>query len=362
MKESLIWYAGERALSQIRDGGLSEKHVSIVAGAAGGPKWLILRHLDAALCGNWFAGRTEKLFLLGASIGAWRFAAWCKPDPVSALSDFEAAYLDQYYAKPPTAAEVTDESLRIQRAYLGEAGPREILDHPVFRLNCMSVRCRALARFDAKPVLAPAIVCSALANAVRRKLLGFFFERVLFSDPRDVPPFHAMNGFPFQRVALIPQNLSQALLASGSIPLVMSGVRNIPGARPGTYRDGGLIDYHLDVPFNPHEGTIALFPHFGERVVPGWFDKWLPKRTPAREHLSSVLLVAPSREFIARLPLGKISDRTDFERFFGRDDERLAYWKAVLDAGRTLADAFMEAVESGSVRNIVRPFPPESVH
>lgn len=79
-------------------------------------------------------------------------------------------------------------------------------------------------------------------------------------------------------------------------------------------------------------------------------------------HLDSVLLVAPSREFTARLPLGKISDRTDFKRFAGRDDERLVYWKAVLDAGRILADAFMEAVESGAIRHNVRPFPPESVH
>lgn len=362
MKSPLVWYAGEKAVEQIQAGGLGAGDVSIVAGAAGGPKWLILRHLDAALCGNWFAGRSEKLFLLGSSIGAWRFAAWCKPDALAAFSDFEAAYLDQRYAKPPTAEEVTAESLRIQQAYLGENGAREILSHPVFRLNCMSVRCRDLSRLDATPVLGPAIVCSALANAVHRKLLGFFFERVLFSDPRDLPPFSSMNGFPFQRVALTPQNLSQALLASGSIPLVMSGVRNIAGAQPGTYRDGGLIDYHLDVPFNPPADTIVLFPHFGERIVPGWFDKWLPKRTPAKDHLKSVLLVAPSPEFISGLPLGKIADRTDFKRFFGKDDERLAYWKSILDAGRVLADAFLEAVESGSIRKYVRPFPEDTTH
>ncbi|MEW6259714.1 MAG: patatin-like phospholipase family protein [Thermodesulfobacteriota bacterium] len=356
MIEPLVWYAGEKVLAQIREAGFCAQDVSIVAGAAGGPKWLILRHLDAVLCGSWFADRREKLFLLGSSIGAWRFAAWCRPDPKAALSDFEAAYLDQFYARPPTAEEVTAESLRIQQAYFGPDGAREILAHPVFRLNCMAVRCRDLSQLDIRPVLASAIGCAAFANAIDRKLLGFFFERVLFSDPRDLPPFHTMNGFPFQRVALTPQNLSQALLASGSIPLVMSGVRNIPGARPGTYRDGGLIDYHLDVPFRPPEGTIVLFPHFGERIVPGWFDKWLSKRRPSGRHLESVLLVAPSREFVSRLPLGKISDRTDFKRFFGRDAERLVYWKTVLDAGRILADAFMEAVESGSVRHRVQPF------
>lgn len=30
---------------------------------------------------------------------------------------------------------------------------------------------------------------------------------------------------------------------------MVMGVRDPPGAGPGTYRDGGLLDYHLDLPY-----------------------------------------------------------------------------------------------------------------
>jgi hypothetical protein len=56
------------------------------------------------------------------------------------------------------------------------------------------------------------------------------------------------------------------------------------------------------------------------------------------------------------LPLGKISDRQDFWLFAGRDAERLAYWRKILEAGETLARDFEEAVDSGRIRERVRPF------
>lgn len=67
-------------------------------------------------------------------------------------------------------------------------------------------------------------------------------------------------------VALNAGNLRQALLASGSIPMVMEGVRDLPGAGAGTFRDGGLLDYHLDLPYSGDD--IVLYPHFTDRVIP----------------------------------------------------------------------------------------------
>ena len=55
---------------------------------------------------------------------------------------------------------------------------------------------------------------------------------------------------------LTPDNLRAALLASGSIPLLMEGVR-IPGA-PGVYRDGGSADYHLDLDYGPGPGAEPM--------------------------------------------------------------------------------------------------------
>ena len=43
------------------------------------------------------------------------------------------------------------------------------------------------------------------------------------------------------------EHLLSALHASGSIPFVLTGERDIPGAPPGQYWDGGIIDYHFDL-------------------------------------------------------------------------------------------------------------------
>lgn len=45
-------------------------------------------------------------------------------------------------------------------------------------------------------------------------------------------------------------------MASGSIAVVMEGVRNIGGVPEGIYRDGGVTDYHFDI--------IQLFSLFWE--------------------------------------------------------------------------------------------------
>ena len=66
-----------------------------------------------------------------------------------------------------------------------------------------------------------------------------------------------------------------------------------------------------------------------------------------------MLILAPSPEFIARLPYGCIPDRNDFVRFQGHDVERIAFWNEARQQGKRLADAFMENVLSGSIRTKV---------
>ena len=96
-------------------------------------------------------------------------------------------------------------------------------------------------------------------------------------------------------------NFKQALLSSGSIPIVMEGVSDIDGIE-GTFRDGGIIDYHLDIPFLPSEDDgLVLFPHFYQHITPGWFDKHL-KRKANPKHMENVVLVSPSQAFVESLP------------------------------------------------------------
>jgi len=358
ISENLVFLAGKAAFSKIRDGGLHPDMVKVVTGAAGGPKGLVLHHLDRVLFSSWFGNRSHPLFLLGSSIGAWRFAAVSQKDPLTATERFKNAYLDQSYSSSPTSEEVTSEMVRGLNGFLDEGGIREILNHPFLRLSIMAVRSGKLAATDRKLPLLLALTGLVMANGLHRSLLKFFFERALFHDPRNAPPFLEMEGFPIRKTPLTPRNVISALLASGSIPLVMTGVNDIPGAPDGVYRDGGVIDYHMDIPFmSENDSGIVLFPHYVNRVIPGWLDKRLSWRKPTPSNMSHVLLVAPSDAFVRSLPHHKIPDRTDFRTFLGRDRERVAYWQAVVDRGEGLAAEFMEVVQSGRIREQVRLMP-----
>jgi hypothetical protein len=52
--------------------------------------------------------------------------------------------------------------------------------------------------------------------------------------------------------------------------------------------------------------------------------------------------VSPSREYLAKLPHGKLPDRNDFKRFAGDDAGRMRYWRAAMSESGRLADAFLE--------------------
>jgi len=355
MTKLISLYAGEKAYAQIRANGLRPDDISVVAGAAGGPKWLILRHLDHILFGSWLARRQRPLFLVGSSIGAWRFAAASQKDPVAALERFQAAYLEQSYDVNPSPEAISRELERILDRLMGDAGAHEILSHPFMRLNIMAVRCKGPTGSDVKPRLMSGLAMAAVGNVMIRRALGLFFERTLFHDPREQPPFFNMKGFPLQQVALTEQNIKPALIASGSIPLLMPGVVNIPGAPEGAYRDGGIIDYHMNIPFTEEDEGIVLFPHYAESIVPGWLDKQLPWRRPELSNMVRVLMIAPSGKALEQLPHQKVADRKDFYRYSGRDQERIAYWYQVLDMSRQMAEEFMSLVETGKLGEHLRP-------
>jgi hypothetical protein len=295
------------------------------------------------------------LFLIGSSIGAWRFAALAQKNPSVSLKKFKDAYIRQTYSEKPTPEEVTRETLRIMNTFLNNAGIQEILNHPYLRLNFMAVYCKAIASRDHRSALLPAILASALLNIIDRRLLKWFYKRALFYHPKSTPPFINMNQFPRVNTPLDQKNIRDALMATGSIPLVMKSVKNISGAPPGVYRDGGIIDYHLDINFIDRKDRIVFYPHYMNHVIPGWFDKKLPYRKPDPTRMASVLMVSPSKDFISKIPVGKISDRHDFFLFKGKDKERIEYWKKVVAMGKHLTEDFYNILESGRIRQMVKP-------
>lgn len=355
MPSSIALWAGEKAFSRIKQGKITPDEIRVVAGAAGGPKWLVLSHLDRALFSSWLNLRNSPLFMIGSSIGAWRMAAVSAKNPVEAIRCFQEAYLEQAFGINPSIHKVNRVIEKALDKMLAFVGPEQILSHPWYRLNIMAVRCKGPAGSDNKTRLAPALVLAALGNTVARKSLKFLFERALFYDPRQTPPFFAMNEFPINQVPLCVENLKPALMASGSVPLIMPGVRNIPGAPDGVYRDGGIIDYHMNINFMSGGEGMVLFPHYAPHFAPGWLDKKLFWRKPKFSYMDQTLMVTPTKEFISRLPYGKIPDRTDFTRFAGNDKKRVEYWKMVIEMGRRLSDEFMEALETEKIGEMAKP-------
>lgn len=351
-KGPLLFYAGAGAWRDIRQRGFSEERIGTIAGASGGPKWLVLSQLDRVIIDRVLPKVPGPLHLLGSSIGAWRFACYAQVNPRAALDRFESAYLEQSYSARPGLAEVTRKSREILTEMLGEGGADEIVSHPTLRSHVLAVRSRRVTASDARPLLLPALACAALANALSRRCLGAFFSRSLFFDPRDLPPFYNATGFPLERVPLTRRNLTDAIVASGAIPTVLSGVRDIEGAPAGIYRDGGIIDYHLDLPLGEPD-RLTLFPHFFDRLIPGWFDKGLKWRRHDPRHTDRVVLVCPSPEFIARLPGGKIPDRGDFVRL--AQAERVKLWRAVVHACGELADDLAQVLETGRLAARLEP-------
>jgi predicted acylesterase/phospholipase RssA len=162
------------------------------------------------------------------------------------------------------------------------------------------------------------------------------------------------DGFGLVNVALTDANAEDALLASGTIPLLAAPVRDVAGAPRGLYWDGALVDYHLLLPYQRltrHGGRLVFYPHFNDFVTPGWLDKHLPWRRAPRAHpwLDDVLLVAPSRAFLATLPHGRLPQRQDFYRYGPDHAGRIRAWEtAIAECGR-----FAEAV----LRWMERPDP-----
>ena len=349
---SLTFKAGASALESIRDHGFDPASIGTIAGASGGAKWLCLSQLDRAILSILVPKLAGPVHLVGSSIGAWRFACYAQKDPAAAIERFETAYLEQRYSDDPDIHEITALSRGILDEVLGDAGVREVLDHPVFRTHVMAVRARHFMASENPWALGAGLLTAAALNLVHRRTLGLFFERALFFDARTVPPFFDLRGFPLQQVALTPDNLRDAIVATGSIPLVLSGVRDIAGATPGVYRDGGVIDYHLDIPHSERD-RLTLFPHFYGHLVPGWFDKRLTWRRPRADHVARTILVSPSPEFVAALPGGKIPDRSDFRRYEPQHRRRI--WRDCVAACERLADEFVEVIEKDQLAARIEP-------
>lgn len=353
MSTSLTLRAGPDALRLIRERGLRAEDVDVMPGASGGAKWLVLAGLDRFVFGEFLQQpRTRPLHLIGSSIGSWRMACFAQRDPVAALSRGHHAYIfEQQYTPKPSVREVTQVLGNALDRMLGLTGADEILAHPWARLHVITAEGRGLAASTGRAGMRAALAAAALGNLVSRRTLAWQLRRFVFhSSGPDT--FGHLQDLPTRHMPLSRENIRAVLLASGSIPLLVEGVK-IPGLPAGLHWDGGVVDYHLDIDFGAGDGLV-LYPHFYPHVVPGWFDKSLKWRRAGGRNFRRTLLIAPSEEFVARLPGRKIPDRRDFYGMTHSQRERV--WQGVVDASEQISDDLQRLISSGRIADEVRPW------
>ncbi|HUP30851.1 MAG TPA: patatin-like phospholipase family protein [Usitatibacter sp.] len=352
LQSALTIRAGPRALARIREDGLDPAMVEIVPGAAGGPKGLGIAGLDRAVFGEWLPSAPRVRHLIGSSIGAWRFAAASCDDPLRALTAFAEAYTLQSYPARPSRNFVS-QAARTMLDELFKGREAEILASKWNRLHIITMRGRWPLTRDSSLHTPFGFGMAAMANMLGRRHLARFADRTVFLDARGSPPVmpERFDRFRTHSVTLDAANLGQALLASASIPMILEGVANIPSAPAGIYWDGGIIDYHLHLPYHHAEGLV-LYPHFTDRIVPGWLDKAMPWRLARGPWLDNVVLVAPSREYLATLPRGRLPSRADFKGYAGNDAGRMAAWRTAIAESERLGDAFLDFTRSPDLSRI----------
>ncbi|MCF2946747.1 patatin-like phospholipase family protein [Paraglaciecola aquimarina] len=345
-------YAGKKAFMRIQQEGFSADLFDTILGASGGPKWFVLAGLDRYIFPEFFAGRAKPIHAIGSSAGAFRMACFAQQDPLAAINRLADRYSHTVYSDKPTAKEITQKGVALLDYVLGENGPEQIINNPLIKAHFIVAKCKGLTKHENKLIQMAGLGLSAGANFINRRWLDKFYQRYVFSVPNTKLKFNDPYSLSSFSAELSKQNLSQALMASGSIPVVIEGVQDIQGVPKGVYRDGGIIDYHFDLKFAPVDGLV-LYPHFYSKAVPGWFDKSIKNRTPHSSSYDNVVMLVPSDEFIANLPYGKIPDRKDFETMPA--EQRINYWQAVISQSDQLGQTFKDLFDKQQVVQQIKP-------
>lgn len=340
-------YAGETALKTIQQNGFSPDLFSTFLGASGGPKWFTLFGLDKYIFGEFFKPRTQTLNVIGSSAGAFRAACFTQDDPVAAIKCLAKNYSETVYSDKAKPAEITLKGRALIEQLFGEQGIDEIINNPVFKAHFIVAKSNGLVASENPFLQGLGLLKSMISNGIGRPLLKHQYERYIFHTPGSQLNLFDPDNIPTQNMTLSPDNMKDALLASGAIPMVMQGIRNIADCPKGTYRDGGIIDYHFD--FKVKTPGLTLYPHFSSVLKAGWFDKKLSRQVRIENYDTTVLL-CPSAKFVAALPFKKIPDRTDFTTM--KPAQRLVYWRQVFADSELLAEEFKQFYQAQDIERI----------
>ncbi len=346
---------GNKARVHLQHFGCAPDSFEMLLAASGGPRWIGLVGLDRALA-RFLSGRSipenQRLPLMGASSGAWRVAAMACDTTGDTYEELIEAYITQCYSGKPSQRQVSDTC----RAYLEQVFTPGRID---FALNNPKFETRFTTaifpdQHSGRLLLLTKLILALTLNAVDRRLLSKVFRRGLFvaDHSRLNTDFQqrSWDHIATQMVALESKNFLIGLLASGSIPFVLEGECDIPGAGPGLHLDGGLIDYHFEV---EDRGPI-LYPHFSEEPIPGWLDRFPPHRRISRQARENLCLILPSLEMISKFPGQGFPVRQDFEHL--SNEVRMKRWRQTAEACEPMERELQACLDAGELLDVAQPF------
>jgi hypothetical protein len=354
MSRYLAYRAGPFALERIATRGFSMADVRTLIAPATGPKWLVAVGFDRALLREGVLGRGESVLLAGASAGAWRALAFASPDALAAHERLFEQYVEMVFTTQDSPERISAAYRELLQRVVPSAHIAHALAHPNFRLALHAVRVKGWTGSSRGTVQKAALGAAAVGHALLQASAGLFFEPTLFASeatPRAWLDRHALPA------ALTAENLHEVALASGSVPIYMEPIaigRDDEAGVRRLYLDGGLSDYHLRRRLGDAQQLALLFSH-QRRIVPTWFDKYLPWRMPSHEATNNLLLVYPTEEFFALLPDGQVPSRDDFMRFVARPRERIQRWRAAAALSERLGDQFLEDLAHDRIARWVQP-------
>lgn len=347
MLNHLNLYAGQTALKVIQQQGLTPQLFSSFLGASGGPKWFTLFGLDQYLFGEFFSKSDQEILMLGSSAGAYRSACFGQKDPIAAIKNLAKHYSELKYDKSSSRKDASKRASELVDILFGETGVQEVINNPRFKAHFVVAKSYGLVSFENRVLQGVGLIGSMLNNRRSRLKLRRQYERYIFEPRNTNLKISDPDNIPTRHVNFTERNIKQALLASGAIPMVMEGVKNIPDSPLGTYRDGGVLDYHFDLRIdNP---GLTLYPHFSASLKPGWFDKNSQRQVRATSY-DKTLLLCPSPQFVESLPYQKIPDRTDFVEI--DREQRLKYWRQVFSQSEQLAQDLDQLMQNQWVNEI----------
>jgi hypothetical protein len=231
----------------------------------------------------------------------------------------------------------------------------KIIHNELKQLCIVTSRGKGLASSQSKFALSLGLGAAAIGHSMKRSWLNSFMSREVFTNAENVPFNKSVDQLDTQIIGLNKSNLVDAMRASGAIPLLMKAI-NISGVS-GTYWDGGIVDYHMALPYDRKDGKVVLLPHFAPYVLAGWFDKHLPYvRHADRKIMADVVLIHPSEYYISQLPRKQISTLDDFEHYGLDQQSRISYWNQISEMSLELGSELKGHITNGTLKDIIEPY------